>query len=56
MQDGNGYIEGKELLALIHDIMNKGGKVQIGRASSYLLNITIIFIIIVTILKAVCTI
>lgn len=24
--DGNGYIEGKELMALIHDIMNKGGK------------------------------
>lgn len=24
--DGNGYIEGKELMALIHDIMNKGHK------------------------------
>jgi calbindin D28 len=24
--DGNGYIEGKELMALIHDIMNKGSK------------------------------
>jgi len=32
LQDGNGYIEGKELLALIHDIMNKGGKVQIRTA------------------------
>lgn len=34
VQDGNGFIEGKELLALIHDIMNKRGEVGVHRTAA----------------------